>query len=130
MDRQGSTLQELVGDALRDGADLARKEFSLFKAEMVSNAAGIVKGAIMFLAAGVFAVASLIWLTQALVYGIDAVVHSPWISALIVGGLLLVVAIILAIVGKNFISAAGLAPTRTVQSIKRDGEALAERTVG
>ena len=128
-DRSGSaTLQELVGDALRDGADLARKEFGLFKAEMASNAAGLAKGAVMFLAAAVFAVACLLWLTQALVYGIDLFIRSPWISALIVGGLLLVVAVILAIVGKNMISAAGLAPTRTVASLKRDGQVLSERT--
>lgn len=126
----GATLQELVGDALRDGADLARKEFGLFKAEMASNAASIAKAAILFLIAAVFGVASLIWLTQALVYGIDIFVRSPWISALIVGGLLLVVAVVLAVIGKNMISASSLAPTRTVQSLKRDGEVLSERTIG
>lgn len=130
MDRQGSTLQELVGDAMRDGADLARKEFALFKAEMASNATGIFKGAAMFLAAAVFAVASLIWLTQALVYGIDAFLHRPWASALIVGGLLLVVAVVLVLLGKSYVSAAGLLPNRTVQSMKRDSDVLAERAAG
>ncbi|MDB5592131.1 phage holin family protein [Enterovirga sp.] len=125
-----ATLQELVGDALRDGADLARKEFGLFKAEMATNAAGLAKGAIMFLAAAVFGVASLIWLTQALVYGIDIFVQSPWISALIVGGLLAVIAGVLAMIGKNMLAASSLTPTRTVQSLKRDGEVLSERTIG
>ena len=126
----GASLQQLVGDALRDGADLARKEFALFRAEMASNATGIAKGAAMFLAAAVFAVASLIWLTQALVYGLEVLLHSWWISALIVGGALALIAGVLVVVGKNFMSAAHLAPTRTVKSLKRDGEVLSERTVG
>ncbi len=126
----GATLQALVGDALRDGADLARKEFALFRAEMTSNASGIAKGAAMFLAAAVFAVASLIWLTQALVYGLEVVIHSRWISALIVGAALALIAGILVVVGKNMMSAAHLAPTRTVTSLKRDGEVLSERAAG
>lgn len=126
-DRGGNTLQGLVGDALRDGVDLARKELALFRAEMASNATGIAKGAAMFLGAAVFAVASLIWLTQALVYGLEIVTHSQWISALIVGAGLLVIAIVLVIVGKNMMSASNLAPDRTVRSLKRDGEVLSER---
>ena len=126
-DRNGNTLQALVGDALRDGVDLARKELALFRAEMASNATGIAKGAAMFLVAAVFAVASLIWLTQALVYGLEIVLHSRWLSALIVGGGLLVIAVALVIVGKNMMSASNLKPDRTVRSLKRDGEALSER---
>lgn len=127
MSERGASLQELVGEAIRDGAELASKEFALFRAEMASNAVGIAKGAAMFLAASVFAVASLIWLTQALVYGLEVVTQSKWISALIVGGLLLLIAIALIVMGKRCISAAGLAPNRTVESIKRDKALLSER---
>ena len=125
----GASLPELVGDVIRDGIELARKEFALFRAETASNVGGIAKGLAMFMGAAVFAVASLIWLTQALVYGLEIVLGSRWIAALIVGGLLLVVAVVLAVVGKNFISASSLVPDRTVRSLKRDGEALSERVV-
>lgn len=126
--RQGATLQELVGDALKDTAELARKEFALFRTEMSDNVSGFAKGAGMFVAAAVFAVASLIWLTQALVYGLELIVHSRWISALIVGGGLALIAVALVMAGKSLMSAASLAPTRTVRSLKRDGEFLGERT--
>lgn len=122
-----ASLQELVGDAIRDAADLAGKEFALFRTEMSENVAGLAKGAVMFLVAAVFAVASLIWLTQALVYGINVFVKSEWISALIVGALLAVIAGLLVVVGKNKLSASSLAPTRTVRSLKRDGDILTER---
>jgi hypothetical protein len=127
MAERGATLQELVGDVLRQGADLASKEFALFRAEMASNAAGFAKGAAMFLAASVFAVASLIWLTQALVYGLEILTGSKWISALIVGGLLLVVAVILVLIGKRLVSAASFVPNRTVDSVKRDTTLLSEK---
>lgn len=129
-DQSGGTLQSLVGDALRDTVDLARKEFALFRAEMTSNATGFAKGFVMFIAAAVFAVASLIWLTQALVYGLEIVIHSRWISALIVGGALALIAGILILVGKKMISAANLVPDRTVRSLKRDTEVLSERAIG
>lgn len=126
-DRQGATLQELVGDALKDAADLARKEFMLFRTEMSDNVTGLAKGAGMFAGAAVFAVASLIWLTQALVYGLELIIHSRWLSALIVGAILALIAGVLAMAGKNLMSAAHLAPTRTVRSIKRDSEILTEK---
>ena len=128
-DRQGSSLQGLVGDALRDAAGLASQEFTLFRTEMANNVAGIAKGAGMFGAAAVFAVASLIWLTQALVYGLELIIHSRWISALIVGAALAIIAGVLVMAGKSMMSAASLAPTRTVRSLKRDGEILTERAL-
>lgn len=121
-----STLQDLLGSALRDGVGLARTEFALFRAEIASNATGFAKGAAMFVAASVFAVASLIWLTQALVYWLEILTGSKWMSALIVGGLLLVVAAALVFVGKNFLSAASIVPERTLQSLKRDASVLSE----
>lgn len=129
MPDRGGTLQELVGDAIRDAADLAGKEFALFRAEMASNVAGLAKGLVMFAAAAVFAVASLIWLTQAAVEGIDVFVQRRWISALIVGGALLIVSVALILIGKKMMSASSLAPSRTVRSLKRDGEVLSERAM-
>lgn len=126
--RQGASLQELVGNALKDAAELARKEFALFRAEMSENVTGFAKGAGMFGAAAVFAVASLIWLTQALVYGLELIIHSRWLSALIVGAALALIAGALVMAGKSMMSASSLAPKRTVRSIKRDSELLGERT--
>jgi uncharacterized membrane protein YqjE len=129
-DRQGASLQTLVADAIRDGADLLRQEFGLFRAEMAENVGALAKGVAMFAVAAIFALASLIWLTQALVYGLAILVGSQWLAALIVGIALLVIAGVLVMVGKNRISAATLAPTRTVQTLKQDGEVLTERVSG
>jgi len=37
---QGESIQRLIGDALRDSTDLARKELALFKAEMSEKVRG------------------------------------------------------------------------------------------
>ena len=129
-DRQGASLQTLVADAIRDAVDLFRQEFTLFRTEMSENVSVLVKGAVFFAAAAILGIASVIWLTQALVYAIDLFINSLWLSALIVGVLLLVGAGALAMVGKNRMSAATLAPTRTVRSLKRDTEVLSERISG
>lgn len=129
-ERRDGSLQGLVVEAIRDAVDLARGEFALFKAEMASNATSFAKGGAMFAVAAVFGVASLIWLTQAIVYGLELVIGSRWLSALIVGGALALIAGVLVIVGKNMISASSLTPDRTVRSLKRDGEVLSERVSG
>lgn len=127
MAERGANLGELIGDAVRGGADLAAKEMALFRAEMASNTSGILKGAAFVVAAAVFAVASLIWLTQAAAYGLELVVQSKWIAALIVGGVLLVIAIILALTGLHMITSSGLLPKRTAESLKRNTSLFSER---
>src|SRR3954468_5354605 len=58
---------KLLGEALRESVDLARKEFTLFRTEMSDNMRTIAMGLVMVIAAAVFAILALIWLTQALV---------------------------------------------------------------
>jgi len=128
-DRQGASLQSLVAEAIRDGADLLRQELGLFKAEMAENVGAIGKAVIFFAVAAIFAIASLIWLTQALVYGL-AIFVAQWIAALIVGILLLLVGGILVLVGKSRLTAAQLVPSRTIKTLKQDGDVLTERVSG
>lgn len=123
-------IHNLVGEALRESADLARKEFSLFRTEVTSNVRSLVMGLAMLIGAAVFAVAALIWLTQALVEWLGAVLNSEALAALIVGGVLAVIAIGLGLWGRSAMSSATLTPERTIRSVRRDGEVLSERVSG
>jgi hypothetical protein len=100
-------IPKLVGEALHEANDLARKEFALFRT-------------------AVFAILALIWLTQALVDWLATMVGSHALAALIVGGVLALIAIGLGLYGRNAMAKTSLAPTRTVQSIQRDKEVLTE----
>jgi sterol desaturase/sphingolipid hydroxylase (fatty acid hydroxylase superfamily) len=129
-DTQGPSIQGLLADALRESADLARKEFTLFRTEMSDNVRTIAMGLVMVIAAAVVSILALIWLTQALVDWLATKVDSHALAALIVGGALAVVAIILGLYGRSAMSKTSLAPTRTARSLQQDKDVLTERASG
>jgi len=123
----GQSIHNLLGDALREGADLARKEMSLFRTEMSENIKGLVIGLAMFVAAAVFAIACLMLLTEAVVEWLAQLLGSEALAALIVAVAMGAIAIGLALYGRNKMSASSLTPDRTVRSVQRDAEILSER---
>jgi hypothetical protein len=123
-------IPKLVGEALHESADLARKELALFRTEMSESVRTIAMGLVTVIAAAVFAILSLIWLTQALVDWLATKVGSHALAALIVGGVIAVIAIGLGLYGRNAMAKTSLAPTRTAQSLQRDKEVLTERASG
>ena len=129
-DTQGPSIQRLIGEALRESTDLARKEIALFRTEMSDNIRTLVTGLVVAIAAAVFAILALIWLTQALVDWLATKVGSHALAALIVGGALAVLAIALGLYGRSAMSKATLTPTRTARSLQRDTEVLTERASG
>jgi F0F1-type ATP synthase membrane subunit c/vacuolar-type H+-ATPase subunit K len=124
------TIQGLVGEALRESTDLAQKEFALFRNEMTQNVRTIFIGLAMVVVAAIFAIAAIMLFTDALVNWLATVVHSEALAALIVGGIMAVIAIGLGLYGRHAMSASSLAPQRTVRSLKRDAEVLSERVTG
>jgi uncharacterized membrane protein YqjE len=129
-DSQGPSIQRLLGDALRESSDLARKELALFRTEMSDNVRTIAMGLVMVIAAAVFSILALIWLTQALVDWLATKVGSQALAALIVGGVLALIAVGLGLYGRSAMSKTSLAPTRTAKSLQRDKEVLTERASG
>ena len=122
-----STIKSLLGDALRESGDLAQKEFTLFRTEMSQNVRSMMVGAGMMVAAAVFAVAALMLFTEALVDWLATVLDSRALAALIVGGVMALIAVGLILYGRHVFSAASLMPTKTVRSVKRDAAVLSER---
>jgi uncharacterized membrane protein YqjE len=119
---------DLVGDALGHATGLVRKEIDLLRAELqeevekAAAAVGMLAGALLLalVALNVLAAAVVAWLTEA---GLEA----GW-AALIVGGVLALVAIGLAMKGRNDLSLSSLAPTRTARNVERDMDAVKEAT--
>lgn len=121
------SIQGLIADALRETTDLARKEIALFRTEMSHNARVFLLGIVGLVVAAIFAVATLILLTEALVDWVSARVESEALGALIVAGLTLVITIACALWARSKLSAATLEPTHTIRSVERDSEVLTER---
>jgi hypothetical protein len=124
------SLQNLVGEALRETSDLAQKEFALFRTEMSQNIKMVFIGLAMVVVAAIFAIAAVMLLTESLVEWLATVVGSEALAALIVGGLMAVIAIALGLYGRSAMSKFTLTPERTVRSVKRDTQVLSERVSG
>ncbi|MBP1184159.1 phage holin family protein [Methylobacterium sp. PvR107] len=125
-----SSIQSLIGDALRETNELARKEIALFRAEMAGNIRQLIVGLACMVGSAVFAVVALLVLIGALVKWLATVVGSEWLSALIVGGVLLVVAVGMALWARSVLSLSTLAPKRTTRQVRQDAQALSERVSG
>jgi len=119
-------IPRLVGEALHKSADLAQKELALFRTEMSDNVRTIATGLVTVIAAAVFAILSLIWLTQALVDWLATKLGSHALAALIVGGVLAVVVIGLGLYGRSAMVKTSLVPRRTIESLERDAGVLTE----
>jgi hypothetical protein len=126
----GQGIQALIGEALRDTTDLARKEVALFKTELADNVRTLLIGVGMMAGAGIFAIAALILFTAALVDWLATKVGSDALANLIVGAIMAAVAVGLVLYGRSTMSSASLAPNRSVKSIQRDTEVLSQRVAG
>ena len=126
-DPQGQGLQSLFGEALRETTELARKELALFRTEMSENVRGLIIGLVMMMAAMVFAIVTLILLTEALVDWVSALVGSEALGALIVAACVGVIAVVLGLYGRSKLASSSLTPKHTARSIQRDAEVLSER---
>ena len=124
------SIQGLLGDALRETTDLARKEIALFRTEMSNNLRSLFLGLGMMVGAAVFAVVALLVLTDALVKWLATVVNSEALAALIVGAVFLAIGIGLALWGRSAMSLSPLPPTRTTRQVRQDARVLSERVSG
>ncbi len=111
------TLGQLVSDASRDLSAIVRAEVALAKAEVKVEAKTAALGGAMFAVAGVVAFLAVILLLIAAAYGLVALGLSPWLAFLIVAVVLLVLAAVLALVGKSRLAKLK-APERTVRTAK------------
>ena len=110
------TLGQLVADATHDLSSIIRSEIALAKAEIGADAKKAGVGAGLFAAAGFFASLALILLLIAAAYGLVAAGLAPWLSFLIVAGVLLLLGVIMALVGKSRISKIKGKPARAIKN--------------
>jgi uncharacterized membrane protein YqjE len=87
-----SELGQAIQDVSERASLLIREEIELAKTEVTEKVTKLVKGAVVGIAAGIFAVFGLIYLLHALAWliweVIEGNVNSPWLGYLIVAGVL------------------------------------------
>lgn len=124
------TIGELVAGITESAATLVRHEIALAKAEIQEKAAKAGIGIGLFVAAGLVAFFAVATLVTTLVLAF-ATFLPPWLAALVVTVLLLVVAGLLVLVGKKALDA-GSPPTpdKAIASVKEDLAAVRAATEG
>ena len=116
------SVPELVKEITAQSAALARKEIELAEAEMVTKGKRVGLGAGMFGGAGLLGLFGLGALTVAAILGL-AIVLPGWAAALIVAGVYLGLAGIIALMGGiELRRAKPLPPTEATESVKDDVE--------
>jgi len=113
------SIGSLFSDLARETSLLFRQEVALAKAEASEKVAQLGVGAGLVAAGGVVAFAGFLALLAAAVLGLSKVVE-PWLAALIVGVVVLVVGAALAWIGKTRLTADKLTPRRTIRSLQDD----------
>lgn len=119
---EDKTVGQLVVDIKRDLTDLVKTEVALAKAELADDAKAAGIGAGMFAGAALLGFFALMLLLIAGALAL-ALVLPYWASFLLVGGVLLLLAGVLALVGKGRISKVK-APERTIATAKSSVQAL------
>lgn len=111
------TLGQLVAQASDDLSGIVRAEIALAKAELRVDAKNAALGGGLFGAAGYLGLLASIVFVIAAAYGLVAAGLSPWLAFLIVGVVLLLVAGLLALVGRSRLRRLG-PPERTIRTAK------------
>jgi len=117
-------LFKLIADIPTLLMDLVRGEIESFKQELLGKLKLAGVGIGLLVGAATFAFFAVLVLIAAAVLGL-ATVLPAWASALIIGGGVLLIAVILALIGiANLKKGVPPAPTETIKSIKKDVRAI------
>lgn len=119
IDEDDRSLPQLLRDLSRDSVHLITREVQLFRAETEQKMTRAQRYAIVLGAGGLVAFVGFMVLVSALVL-ILALAIPAWISALVVGALMLVTGGVALVIGKNHLAAEDIIPNETARNVKRD----------
>ena len=113
----------IVRELSEDLSSLVRNEIALAKVELRKTAANLGMVGAIFTTALFVALLSLVFFIVTAVLAL-IIVLPPWLATLCFAVGLLVVAVVLALVGRSKLSDVELAPTATMESVKSNVEAI------
>ena len=120
--RDERSLGDLFSDLSRETTTLVRQEVQLAKAELTQSATEAARGIGMLVAGGAVAYAGLLFLLLAIVFGLIEAGWDAWLSALVVGLVVVAIGAVLVLRARESLKPANLAPRRTIETLKEDQE--------
>lgn len=119
----GGLLRQLTHEV----PSLITKELALAKAEISESLRATKAGAASVATGGAVLLGGFIMLLMSAVYGLSNVV-APWLAALIVGAVVVVIGLVMVSAGKKKFEASSFKPERTIHSVNKDKEAVKGHT--
>ncbi len=113
----------LLRQLMREVPELFTKELALAKAELQHNLNTLKAGTAAVAGGAIVLLAGFIILLLAAVYGLATVVE-PWLAALLVGGITVIVGFVMLQTGKKQFEPTHLAPDRTLNAMQQDKDTL------
>ena len=120
--RDERSLGDLFSELSRETTTLVRQEMQLAKAELTQSATEAARGIGMLVAGGAVAYAGLLFVLLAIVFGLIEAGWDPWVSALVVGLVVVAIGGVLVLRARESLKPANLAPKKTVETLKEDAE--------
>jgi hypothetical protein len=127
--REGRSLAGLFSDLWRETTTLVHEEAELAKADMSEKLDQLLTGVGSIAAGGAVLFAGFLAVLVAAVNGLARILppdDAAWLSPLIVGVVVMVIGYALFAGGKRALKARNLKPTRSMESLRRDGRMVKE----
>ncbi|QJQ95116.1 MULTISPECIES: phage holin family protein [Halomonadaceae] len=117
---ENSSIGSLLSSLTREMTSLVRKETELAKVEMSEKTSQAMGGIAAIATAGAVLLCGFLVLLAAAVFALDEALNTPWLSALIVGGVVAIIGFIMLQSGRKKLQSQNLMPNRTMASLQRD----------
>jgi hypothetical protein len=121
--RDYETTPSLLRRLVNDVSSLFAQELALLKAETTESIADLKAAAASIAMGGAVAFMGVFFLLLAAVYGLSNVVD-PWLAALIVGGVVTLIGVIMLVTGSKKLEPRAVAPRRTAESLRKDTQMI------
>jgi uncharacterized membrane protein YqjE len=125
---QEPSIADLIRTTIRDSQELVRTEIALAKAELQGAARRMAYGAAMLTGAAIAAVVAIVFLLTAVAWALPAALGWPaWSGFAAVGGVVLLLAAVLGLMGRSRLAATPRMPL-TATTLKENMEWTRSRT--
>ena len=125
--KEEKSLGDLFSELATETSNLVKQEVALAQVELTQKAIKVGKNIGFLVVGGAVAYAALLSFVAALIIGLGQLLGNYWLSALIVGIIILVAAGVLIMSAVNALKNTGLTPTQTVETIKEDAQWLKDQ---
>jgi hypothetical protein len=115
-------IPEIFTDLIGQVTNLVRKESQLARAEISEKATRALAGMAMILLGAILLIPAMVVLLQAAVMGLISNGSDPTAAALIVGGAIFVIGMVLGLIGWSRVNVGSLVPDKTIDQLKRDAQ--------